>query len=169
MFKINPELSKEGTVLLRAVERKYGKVPPHFKLFAAINPVRFKMFLVEIAYITDHPNIHPDFFVFLRRVISAKYDFAYCLHFNEEMLYSRGYTADLINDVEASSAALPLNKAHQALFAATLATMEDPNSFTKETIESLKQHGWCDADIFDALDHGAFLFKFSKLLKAYGA
>jgi hypothetical protein len=43
----------------------------------------------------------------------------------------------------------------------------DPDNFTKEDIDLLHKDGWSDGDIFDAIDHGAFLFKFSKILRAY--
>ena len=37
----------------------------------------------------------------------------------------------------------------------------------KDDCDELKSGGWEDADIYDALDHAAFLFKNSKILKAY--
>jgi len=42
-----------------------------------------------------------------------------------------------------------------------------PEDFTAETIEALKALEWNDADIFDAVDHGTFLFRFAKVLRAY--
>ena len=63
--------------------------------------------------------------------------------------------------------ALPLDAKQQALFTEATDAIDKPSEFKAETIENLKLIDWTDADIFDAIDHGAFLFRFSKVLKAY--
>ena len=159
MFLIKSNPNQEMQVVLRRIKQKLGFVPPHFELYATINPQRFMMFLEEINYISNHKNIDPDFFIFLRYHIAKKYNFTYCYKFNEEMLKAKGYV-----DFEQ----LPLDEKHQKLFDVVMKSMDKPEDFSNSEIESLKDLGWSDADIFDALDHGAFLFKFSKILRAYG-
>jgi len=69
--------------------------------------------------------------------------------------------------LEGTEKTLPLDERHQALFDAVMIALCTPESFTVESINALKILDWSDADIFDAVDHGAFLFRFSKVLKAY--
>jgi hypothetical protein len=167
MFLPYPEPSREGKVLLRAVQRRFGRVPPHFELFAALNPARFKMFLDEIAYLGAHPRIAPDFFVFLRRAVAEREGYGYCRRFNEAMLRERGYDEDTIAAVLADPAALPMDGAHRGLFVVALGAMEDPAGFDAGSLERLRTEGWSDGDIFDALDHAAFLYKYFRLISAY--
>ena len=165
MIKPNP--NNEMKVLLRGIRQKLGHVPPHFELFATINPTRFKMFLEEINYLTNHPHIQSDFFTLLRYTIATDNAFTYCINLNKTFLLAKGYTLENLHGLEGTEKNLPLDERHQALFDAVLKAVYTPDEFTVEVIDALKILDWNDADIFDAVDHGAFLFRFSKVLKAY--
>lgn len=167
MFIVKTGPQDEGTRLLRRVKRFLGHIPPHFELFASIHPKRFEMFLNEIFYLTTHKQIDPDFFILLRLHIATKEGFTYCQEFNKRLLLSKGYTPEQVGEVESLSGSLPLDDRHQQLFTYTIKAMETPEAFGSEDIETLKASSWSDADIYDAIDHGAFLYKFSKVLKAY--
>ena len=167
MFMIEPNPNREMKVLLRGIRQKLGHVPPHFELFATINPTRFKMFLDEINYLTSHPNIQSDFFTLLRYTIASDNDFTYCINLNKAFLLAKGYTLENLHDLEGTQKTLPLDERQQALFDAVIKAIYEPESFTVEVINALKILDWSDADILDAVDHGAFLFRFSKVLKAY--
>jgi len=164
---IEPNPNKEMKILLRGIRQKLGYVPPHFELFATINPTRFKMFLEEIDYLTSHPHIQSDFFTFLRYTVASDNGFTYCINLNKAFLLAKGYTLEQLQPLEGIKKTLPLDERHQVLFDAVLRAIYEPEAFTLEVINALKIVDWTDADIFDAVDHGAFLFRFSKVLKAY--
>lgn len=153
--------------MLRGIKQMLGSVPPHFELFATVNPERFKLFMSEIAYLSKHVSITPDFFAFLRFYISTQNKFTYCYNFNKQLLLSKGYSEEILENLEKSVEALPLDERHQTLFKEALMAIDTPDNFDKRNIEKLSAQGWSDADIFDAIDHAAFLFKFSKILRAY--
>ena len=167
MFIITLKPNREMKVLLRGVRAKLGHVPPHWELFASITPTRFKMFLEEINYLSAHPNIGKDFFAFLRYTIATDNGFDYCTRFNQQLLLASGYTLEDLHAVEGIDKSVPLDEKHQALFDAALTAVYKPENFTGETIAAQHRIGWSDADIFDAVDHAAFLFKFARILKAY--
>lgn len=164
---IEPNVNREMKILLRGIKQKLGHVPPHFELFATINPTRFKMFIEEITYLSTHARINPDFFTLLRYSVASDNGFKYCIKLNREFLLAKGYTLDQLVKLEGTQKTLPLDERHQALFDAVMTALYRPESFTIEVIDALKILDWSDADIFDAVDHGAFLFRFSKVLKAY--
>ncbi|HHD79902.1 MAG TPA: hypothetical protein ENK98_09785 [Epsilonproteobacteria bacterium] len=167
MFMIEPNPNKEMKILLRGIKQKLGHVPPHWELFATINPTRFKMFLDEINYLNSHPHIQNDFFTLLRYTIATDNGFTYCINLNRAFLLAKGYTLEQLHALEGSQKTLPLDERHQALFDAVMKAVYKPEEFTVEGIAALKILEWNDADIFDAVDHGAFLFRASKILKAY--
>jgi hypothetical protein len=167
MFMIEPTPNKEMKILLRGIKQKLGHVPPHFELFATVNPTRFKMFIEEITYLSTHAHINPDFFTLLRYVVASDNGFGYCIKLNQEFLLAKGYTLEQLHELEGMQKTLPLDERHQALFDAVRTALYTPESFTVESINALKILDWSDADIFDAVDHGAFLFRASKVLKAY--
>lgn len=168
MFIIEANLKREMKILLRALKAKMGNIPPHFELFASIHPKRFEMFLEEVNYFTNHPHINRDFFALLRYTIATKNDFTYCIHFNKALLLEQGYIEAQLDAMLADAQAVPIaDEKHQILFAEVLQAMDNPEGFTKETIERLNTLGWSDADIYDGIDHGAFLYKFAKIIKTY--
>ena len=167
MFILEPNPNREMKILLRSVKQKLGHIPPQWELFATINPTRFKMFLEEINYLTNHPNIKNDFFTLLRYTIANDNGFTFCINLNKSLLLSKGYSLENLQGLEGTEKTLPLDKRHQALFDAVMQAVYTPQEFTLEVIDALKILDWSDADIFDAVDHGAFLFRFAKVIKAY--
>jgi len=167
MFIIEPNLNREMKILLRGMKQKLGQIPPHFELFATVNPTRFKMFIDEITYLSTHAHINPDFFTLLRYTVAKDNGFVYCIELNRAFLLNKGYTLEQLHALEGTQKTLPLDERHQALFNAVMTALYRPENFTVEAIDALKILDWSDADIFDAVDHGAFLFRFSKVLKAY--
>lgn len=167
MFIVESNLDTEMKVLLRGVKQTLGHVPPHFELFASVNPIRFKMFMQEIAYLSKHEHINPDFFALLRYYVASQNGFHYCIKFNHALLLSKGYSLEQLSLLAVSAENVPLDERHQALFVEAVNALDNPEGFTAKTIASLKSLIWTDADIYDAVDHGAFLFKFSKILRAF--
>ncbi|MEA1880117.1 MAG: hypothetical protein U9N11_05700 [Campylobacterota bacterium] len=167
MFIIEPSLNREMKILLRGIKQKVGHIPPHFELFATINPTRFKMFVEEITYLSTHANIDPDFFTLLRYTVASDNSFEYCIKLNQVLLLAKGYTLEQLHLLEGTQKTLPLDERHQALFDVVMTALCRAEDFTIEVIDALKILDWSDADILDAVDHGAFLFRFSKVIKAY--
>jgi len=167
MFITDKELTTEGKILIRVIKSKMGFVPPHFELFAKLNPKRLKMYLEELEHISNHPNIDADFFTFIRFVTASKEGFEYCINLNTKILKGRGYSDKELKAVVNSLVNVPLDNEHKELFIATIEAMQEPNSFTSKRVNELESLGWSSEDIWDALDHGAFLYKYSKILSAY--
>jgi hypothetical protein len=166
MFIIKTKPNRESKILLRAIRQKFKTIPPHWELLAHLNPARFKMFLDEMEYISSHPNIDPHFFSMLRYSVAWDNGFEYCKQFNTTLLQTLGYTKDQLERIK-NDKKIPLDTNHQILFDSVMTALYDPANFNEKLINGTKEFGWSDGDIYDALDHGAFLFKYSKILKAY--
>ncbi len=167
MFIYKPDGTLESQSLKDRVKEKFGMMPPHWELLVQMNPKRFEMFMDEIGYLLNHPHIHPDFFAFIRLYIASKEGFSYCKSFNTKLLLARGYDKKVLQAYKYDIYTLPLDEKHQALMVGVMKAMFEPDDFSAQDIKSLKVYGWSDGDIYDAIDHGAFLFKFSRILKAY--
>lgn len=141
MFIYQPSHSKETENTLDKIKNLSGVIPPHWELLALIAPKRFEMFIVEIKYLLNHPNINPDFFAMLRLHVANK------------------------EDIET----IPLDDKHKLLAQKAIKAMYHPKEFTMEDITELKDISWTKSDIYDAIDHAAFLFKFAKIIQAYSA
>jgi len=167
MFIVEPKISQEQQALIEKTKASLGMIPPHWELFIKLNPVRFEMFMKEINYLKSHPHINPDFFAFIRLYIAHNENFSYCKSLNTKLLLAKGYSKNALQNFKEDVKALPLDERHQLLMLKVMKALYKGKEFNVNDIEELKAVSWTDADIFDAIDHGAFLFKFSRILKAY--
>jgi hypothetical protein len=166
VFKIDVELTKDQMEIAKRVKSDLGILPPHWELFLFLNKERFLLFLKEIEYLINHPSVKPDYFAFLRLFIADSEGFEYCKGFNTKLLLSKGYKKEDIRDF-LNEKKPPLDDRHNTLFEKTIVALYEPDSFSLDEIEKLNEVGWSQSDIFDSIDHGAFLFKFYKILRAY--
>jgi len=166
MFILQKEPCREAQVYLKVLQKKMGQLPPHFEFFATVNFKRFKMFIEELNYITNHPAIDKDFFTFIRYYIASTNNFSYCIKLNSKLLLSSGYSKEnLKNVIEKKS--LPLDSKFTTLFQKAIKAIEKPHLFCKDDLQELYKLGFSDNDIWDAIDHASFLFKYYKILSAY--
>ena len=164
-IKINPDKSTFRT--LELIKNTFGSIPPHFELLATLNPLRFEMFMKEVLYLNSHENIHQDFFAFIRLHVASKENFKYCIMFNTKLLKNKKYSKEVLSLVIEDIYNIPLDKRHKVLALTALKSIYDSEIFLIEDIKLLEEHLWTSSDIYDAIDHSAFLFKNSKVIKAY--
>jgi len=169
MFLYKSEPTTKVQAILDESREKFGIVPPHWELLATISPKRFEIFMQEIGYLLNHQTIERDFFSFLRFYIANYENFLYCKSFNTKLLLAKGYTKEILKLIKEDISNIPLDEKHKVLAKKAIKAIYDADNFTLEDIDILKKLSWSDADIYDAIDHAAFLFKFSKIIKAYQA
>jgi hypothetical protein len=167
MFIVEEKIEEQTASYLNEIEAEFGVMPPHWKLFASLNLKRFKMFMEEIDYLVHHPRIEADFFAFLRLFVANKEGFGYCQRFNHRLLLARGYEKVALANFVQDITKIPLEMPYSLLAKGVYQALYTPELFSAKEIEKLKEVGWQESDIFDAIEHGAFLFKFSRILKAY--
>ena len=169
MFIYQPSFSKETKNTLDKIKNVFGVLPPHWELLASIAPKRFEMFMQEINYLLNHPTINPDLFAMLRLHVANKENFSYCKSFNTKLLLSKGYDKTAIKELQENIGTIPLDDRHKLLAQKAVKAIYHPTKFTIEDIKALQNRSWSDSDIYDAIDHAAFLFKFARIIQAYSA
>lgn len=116
---------------------------------------------------SNHKNIDSDFFAFIRLHIAVKEDFQYCILFNTKLLRKKEYSKDLLSLIVKDINNIPFDKKHKELACAAIKSIYNSNDFTNVDIKNLEDLFWTSSDIYDAIDHTAFLFKNSRIIKAY--
>jgi hypothetical protein len=169
MFFVEEEPTPRTRRMLSIVKKQFGSIPPHFELLATLNPKRFELLIREIFYLAAHEKIDPDLFAFLRFYVAAREGFGYCLKFNTGLLLAKGHTEEILESVRKDIASLPLDDQHVLLATKALKAVYEGESFGKTDHGELQDAGWSTADIYDAIDHAAFLFRHAKVIKAYSS
>lgn len=131
-----------------------GYIPTEFHIFS-VSPEMFEQQMVGMAYLLSHPHLRPEFIAMMRYIISGENNNKFCIDFNEAQLINMGMDRDSLRAAKADPDKIPLPDHERALLKFVLKAMKDPNSVRSDDIAHLRQQGWTDTDIYDALASGA--------------
>ena len=169
MFMVKENLAQKEQLekIHKRVKVLYGTVPPQMQFLGNIDASYLENFLKMVIAITKHPNINRDLFTFIRLHIAFKEGYEYCKAFNRKMLLDSGYKQDILDEVIANIANIPLDSKHQKLAQFAVKAIYDPNNCTQDDFDSLENIGWHQKDIFDAIEHAGTIFRNGRILTAY--
>ncbi len=109
-----------------------------------------------LSYYARHPRIGLALGAAIRLLVSQDNRCDYCIDFNAALLIERcGWTLDQVTSARRNVATAPFNAKDGALLQFVLQTVNAREPATPEQIKALKQHGWSEADILDAVALGA--------------
>ena len=137
------------------VEQAWGRVPNTFRLYSA-SPGTMDMQWQYVSYYFAHPTLSFPLLAAIRMLVSQDNDCEYCIGMNEAMLIERaGFTAEQTAAAKSNPSALPLPEKEVAMLLFVLKATREPKAVTANDLAALREQGWGDSDIFDAVNHGA--------------
>jgi uncharacterized peroxidase-related enzyme len=153
---VSPEQATGKVAQLYAmIEKNYGQVHQGFQLYSA-SPDLMEQLAQQNLYYMQHPTLGFALLAMIRMLVSEQNDCAYCIGFNEAMLINRGgLTPDQIASTKRDPAAAPLNDKDKAMLLFVLKGTANAKSIGPADLDALRELGWTDRDIMDALYHGA--------------
>lgn len=161
------ELPENLSKMMGALEKTLGEVPPHFNLMAILNPAEAESNLNYIFKLMQHETIKPDLFAFIRLHVAHREGFKYCINFNTALLKARGYGDDLLDHVKADISAVPFTEREKSLVEMGIEALYSPAEFGRDELKALHALGWSDGEIFDVINHAAFLIKNGRIIGLY--
>lgn len=151
---------------LTMMEQAVGAVPETLR-FLANSPGLFEVQTGQISYYQNHPNLGPELLAFIRYTAACWFKNKACIDFNGFMLQRQGMTEEGLAEVLQDPTKAPLEEKDQAMLAFVYNGVQDKNSASEEDMEQLRQMGWQNSDILDAVNHGFFMYAPGKLLKLF--
>lgn len=165
-YKENIEQKDKLRRLFKKVKVLYGEIPPQIEFLGNVDAGYLEDFLKMVLRVSNHPNITPDLFTFLRLHIAFKENYIYCKAFNTEMLLAK-YSQEIIDNAVDNIESIPLNKAHKELGIMALKAIYNSLLVTRKDFDNLFTLGWSQKDIFDAIEHAGTLLRNGRILNAY--
>ena len=138
-------------------------VPEPMLLFSA-SPGLVEAQFAIFGYYGKHANLSPQLLAAIRYLASRALSAPACLLFNGKLLGATGLADEELNALPESGG--EFTPAERALLAYVVRLVGEPASVTDGHIETLRQHGWTDADIMDASMQAANMQVPALLLKA---
>jgi hypothetical protein len=103
----------------------------------------------------------------IRYLVAAEYNYPWCLNFNAHLLQMAGGMSPAeLEKMRANPESAPLEEFQKELVLFVLKALKTPEKVTQAEVEKLRQLGWTDQNIFDAVYHGATMVAMSYMFKA---
>ncbi len=168
---IYPQAPKEDeervNTIFKGIEGHIGFVPDGLKLFS-LSPPLLETFLGNINYFnqggTPLPKGLP---VMIRYLVSWNAGCSFCVDMNEGFLTSMGYDLDDVRSARNNPDLAPFEKKERTLLKLALKAVDSPDHVTQADMDTARQQGWGDREIFDAVAQAANNYAFNIILRTF--
>ncbi|MDX9788910.1 MAG: hypothetical protein RBT11_19195 [Desulfobacterales bacterium] len=161
---VSPEQA-EGTIkeAYDMFMKNLGVIPKPLEMMSA-SPAIFDLQLQRIKYYTDHPTLSFALLSHIRYLVSRNLNYSFCTDFNKHILKKQGLKDDDILQMEADPTKSLLEEKESAMLAFVVKAVRAPGSVGGGEIKRLKEMGWEDRDLVDALAHGVNMIDHSIMM-----
>jgi alkylhydroperoxidase family enzyme len=132
-----------------------GMVPKPLQMMSA-SPKIFEGYMKTLQYFLAHPTLNPVLLASIRFVSASHCEYPYCIDLNKKFLINLGGVSEEQADKllkDPTSAGLP--EKDQAMLTLVVKAVQSPEDVQQDDIDKVRNLGWSDSDIFDAVFHGA--------------
>lgn len=141
--------------IYREIEELFGKVPNAFRLMSN-SPELLAQQWQQIKYYMQHPTLSFPLLATIRMLVSQENECEYCISMNASMLIHRaGLTPKQVAATKHNPADAPLSDKDKSMLLLVLKATKTPKAVTAQDLDHLREQGWQDGDILDAVQHGA--------------
>lgn len=137
------------------IEQAMGFVPNAMQIFSS-SPAVLEMRWQNIGYYMQHPTLSFPLLAMVRMLVSQENECEYCVGLNAAMLINKvGLTPDEVAAIKKNPANAPLDEKDKAMLQLVLKATKAPKTVSKDDLDKLRDLGWSDGEIVDAVHHGA--------------
>lgn len=141
--------------------------PPGGLQMLGISPALLEHYAGSIGYYMTHPNLSQPLLTFIRYLVSWRGDCAYCVDLNEAFLVNAGMDLDAVRAARDDPERAPLEDREKRLLILAIDAVDDPASITDARMNELRELGWTDRDVFDAVWHATTNRAFGRTAEAF--
>jgi hypothetical protein len=146
--------------------KNVGAIPQPMQLLSA-SPALFELQLKRIKYFGKHPKLSFALLAHIRYLAACTLAYPYCMDFNRHMLKKLDYDDDAIRAMEDDPSKSMLETPDSAMLVFVIRSMKKPDSITAADIANLKELGWSDRDMVDALAQGVSMIDHAIMMQVF--
>ena len=164
---VSPE-NAEGKAkeIYDTMQKTIGLIPAPMQL-ASASPWMMDMMWQSVQYFSQHPNLGFGLLSSIRYLVAREYDYAFCTGFNKNFLMMQGMSEEDIEKIVDDPLQAPLEDRERDMLAFVMKAIKTPDAVGKDDLDHLREQGWTDTDILEALTHGTNMIGSSILMKAF--
>lgn len=146
--------------------KNIGIIPKPMEMMSA-SPALFATQLQRIRYFSNHPNLSFALLAHIRYLAAHNLNYSFCLDFNGLVLKKLGLETDDIRKMEKDPSQSMLEDKEKAMLVFVVKSIKDPSSITDSDITRLRDLGWTDSDMIDALSQGVSMIDHSIMMQVF--
>ncbi len=143
-----------------------GIIPKPMEMMSA-SPALFGQQLHRIHYFSTHPTLSFELLAHIRYLVAHSLNYGFCMDFNKPILKKQGLEEPDFQKMETDPSQSLLEENEKAMLAFVIKSVKNPGSVTEDDIKQLKDLGWDDRDMVDALAHGVSMIDHSIMMEVF--
>ncbi len=143
-----------------------GIVPKPMEMMSA-SPALFDQTIKRIQYYSTHPNLSFSLLAHIRYLAAHSLDYGFCMDFNKSVLQRQGLEEGDFEKMEQDPSKSLLEEKEGAMLEFVIKAMKSPGSTTEDEIQKLKNLGWEERDMVDALAQGVSMIDHSIMMQTF--
>lgn len=144
-----------------------GEVRNNAMLFSA-SPELLRQQMDFIIHYANHPTLSMPLLAAIRVMVSSGETCEYCIDFNTGMLINMaGWTPEQVAAMRHNIVDTPFPAKEAAMLKLAVKAVRNAHGVTASDLDELRELGWSDGDILDAVNHGARMLATDILFNAF--
>lgn len=163
-----PPAGQEDRVnqVFSAIKERLGFIPDGLRLYG-ISPPLLESFVANVGYFMGETQLPPELTTMIRYLVSAQAGCQFCIDMNERFLLQQGHNLDDVRAARSNPDKAPLDDRQKSLLKLALQAIDDPESVNASDLDGVRNQGWTDRDIFDAVVQAANNRAFNFVLRTF--
>lgn len=146
--------------------KNIGIIPKPMEMMSA-SPALFEAQFNRIKYFSKHPTLSFALLAHIRYLVSHKLNYSFCMDFNKLILKKQGLEDADIKKMEDDPSKSMLEDNERAMLSFVMKSIKDPGSIEDADIENLREFGWSDSDMVEALSQGVSMIDHSIMMQVF--
>jgi len=142
-----------------------GMVPPPFLMYSS-SPGIQALQAGTIQYFREKSNLSPLLMAHIRYLTAVALEMEPCVGFNARALTVHGMSDEAVAGLKVNPAAAPLDEKEGWMLAFVIKAVQAPETVSEGHVRKLRDLGWSDTDIFDALYISCMMVGMDRMMKA---
>lgn len=163
-----PQEKAEGTIKegYDMFMKYIGIIPKPMEMMSA-SPALFELQLSRINYFSKHPKLGFALLAHIRYLVAHNLDYRFCMDFNRHILKKQGIEDEDIRKMEADPSQSLLEENESAMLSFVIKAVKTPGTVTAEDIQRLRDLGWEERDMVDALSQGVSMIDHAIMMQVF--
>lgn len=145
---------------------KTGEIPKPFKMFS-ISPGLFKIRTEVLGYYNNKSELPLPLLAMIRYLTASECNLKACIDFNHNILKRQGMEEHEFQQIKTNPEKAPLEPGESKMLAFVVDSIKTPGNIDQNRIDELKNLGWTENQIFDAVAYAADMKAANILMKTF--